>query len=287
MPEEPAPQAKPEEPSSQSPASRRLKSDAAQLLRELEAFKIDLAFLERREGQQDASSSWAIAAREHLSEVDLALAGKDVEGARRGLQRARRYAVLGFNQEELAARAQVLREEAARNSSWRTVAMQRLLAVSDDKLTAARVADAMGLRDDDAIDEKETGHRILRQIGGLLVMCILGAALTTSLPAAGLVQELAPAVLVAMMGAAISAAQVLSQRKRGSAVPNLNSVLLTVALGSAAGLAPAPLCDYVKTTLNLGPLPAWLPMVAALVLGYATQRFLVRFTVESRDLAIR
>src|SRR5262249_15342529 len=117
----------------------------------------------------------------------------------------------------------------------------------------------------------------------LVLMCLLGAALTVSLLVAGLLRENALALLVAMMGAAISAAPALWQRKRGSGPPNLFFMLLTVALSSVAGLAAAPLCAYLTATFNPGRQPAWLPIAIAFVLGYSTQRFLVRFAVESRD----
>jgi hypothetical protein len=254
------------------------------LLRELEGFKIELAYLERRSEPRD--ESWVIAAREHLSQAERALAAEEVESARRGLDRGRRYAVLGLSQEELAVRAQILREEAAKNSSWRAVAMQRLLAVSDEKLTAVRVADAMGLRDDDAMAEKQGGRSTVHHVEGLVLLCLLAAALIVALLAAGMAVERAPAALLGLVGAVVSAGQVLWQRKRNFSVPNVYSTLLTVAVGSVAGLAAAPLCNYLFATFNLGPQPALLRLAAALILGYATQRFLVRFTVESRDPAI-
>ncbi len=269
----------------QLPVSQAGTADDAELRRDVEAFKIELAYLERRRTQQE--EPWAIAAREHLGLVDCALAGKDWESVRSGLLRARRYTVLGLNQEELATRAQVLRDEAATNSSWRAAAIRRLLALSDDKLSAVRVAEAMGLRDEDAPDEKEPGRRILHPVQGLVLMCLLGAALTVSLLVAGLLRENALALLVAMMGAAISAAPALWRRKRDSGPPNLFFMLLTVALSSVAGLAAAPLCAYLAATFNPGRQPAWLSIAMAFVLGYATQRFLVRFAVESRDPTAR
>jgi 8-oxo-dGTP diphosphatase len=291
LPWQPAPAPKIETPLLPAPLvpSGALKGDDAQLARDVAAVRIELDYLVRRAEQQDASSapSWSIATLQHIVNAEQALAMADVEGARRDLHRAQRYAVLGLNQEELATRAQILRDEAAGNSSWRALAIQKLLTLSDDQLTAARLAEAMGLRDEDDVHEKHTDHRILHHIQGLVLMCIIGAALTLSLLVAGLLRGIAPAVFAAMMGAALSAVYVLSRRKRGASVPNPYSTLLTVALGAAAGMAANPICNYFTAIFNLKLQPAWLPLATALVLGYAAQRFLVRFTVESSAPSIR
>src|SRR5260370_15450308 len=101
----------------QNNPSREDKTTQARLSRELEAFRVELAFLERRSQQPD--KSWAAAASEHLNHGRDCLARDDIEGGLLSLQASRRYAVLGLNASELAARAQILREEARKISSWR------------------------------------------------------------------------------------------------------------------------------------------------------------------------
>jgi hypothetical protein len=262
------------------------------------AVKIELEYLVRRAAAQaDASSSsastsastssWAIATREHIANAEQALAVADVEGARRDLHRARRYVVFGLNPGELATRAQILRDEASGSTSWRALAIEKLLALSNDQLTAARLAEAMGLRDEDETNEKQKDHRILHHIQGLILMCVLGALVTLSLLIAGVARELSAAVFLALLGAALSAAMVLSRRRRGASVPNPYSTLLTVALGAATGLAAGPISDFFTAVFKLKLQPSWLPLAVALLLGCVTQLLLVRFTVEIRDSAVR
>jgi hypothetical protein len=80
---------------------------------------------------------------------------------------------------------------------------------------------------------------------------------------------------------------VLSRRRRGASIPNVYSTLLTVALGAAAGLAAGPLSDFLTAISKLKLQPAWLPLASALILGFVTQMFLTRFSVETRDTAVR
>jgi len=287
----PAPAPKTETPLLPPPLvpSGALKGDDAQLARDVAAVRIELDYLVRRAEQQDASSapSWSIATLQHIVNAEQALAIADVEGARRDLYRARRYIVFGLNQGELATRAQIVRDEAAGSSSWRAAAIKKSLSVPDDQLTASRLAEAMGLRDEDETSEKQKDHRILYHIQGLILMCVLGALVTLSLLVAGVARDITTALFLALVGAALSAALVLSRRRRGASVPNPYSTLLTVALGAAAGLAAGPLSDFFTAIFKLKLQPSWLPLAIALLLGCVMQLVLVRFTVEIRDSAVR
>src|SRR5262249_29168589 len=89
----------------------------ARLLREPEAFRVELGFLERR--NVGSENPWAAAAHEQLNNVQRCLESNDVEGGWFCLHAAQRYAVFGMNETELANRAYVLREEAMKISSWR------------------------------------------------------------------------------------------------------------------------------------------------------------------------
>jgi 8-oxo-dGTP diphosphatase len=288
---QPAPAPKIETPLLPAPLvpSGALKGDDAQLARDVAAVRIELDYLVRRAEQQDASSapSWSIATLQHIVNAEQALAIADVEGARRDLYRARRYVVFGLNQGELATRTQIVRDEAAGSGSWRAVAIKKLLSVPDDQLTPARLAEAMGLRDEDETHEKQEDHRILYHIQGLILMCVVGALVTLSLLMAGVARDTAAAVFLALIGAALSATLVLSRRRRGASVPNPYSTLLTVALGAATGLAAGPISDFFTAVFKLKLQPSWLPLAVALLFGCVTQLLLVRFTVEIRDSAVR
>ncbi|MGC2741663.1 MAG: NUDIX hydrolase, partial [Candidatus Angelobacter sp.] len=115
----------------------------SRLLRECEAFRVELGFLERRSSRPD--NFWAIAAHEQLNNVLRCLESDDIEGGWYGLHAAQRYAVFGMNQVELANRAHVLREESLKINSWRAEAVESLLSGRDDQLTAENVADAIAL----------------------------------------------------------------------------------------------------------------------------------------------
>ena len=119
----------------------------SRLLRECEAFRVELGFLERRSLRPD--NFWAIAAHEQLNNVLRCLESDDIEGGWHGLHAAQRYAVFGMNQVELANRAHILQEESLKINSWRAEAIEQLLSGPEDHLTAENVADAIALRNED------------------------------------------------------------------------------------------------------------------------------------------
>src|SRR6185437_16372332 len=123
----------------------------ARVLRESEAFRVELAFLERRSGQVD--KSWAAAAHDQLANVLRCLESNDIEGALFCLQAAQRFAVFSLNKTELITRAHILREEAQKIGPWRGDAMDSLLSVTDEDLSADRLADAMKLRDEESTNQ--------------------------------------------------------------------------------------------------------------------------------------
>src|SRR6201995_5069011 len=75
----------------------------SRLLRESEAFRVELGFLERRNAKSD--NAWAAAAHEQLNNVERSLQSNDIEGGWFSLHAAQRYAIYGMNQTELANRA--------------------------------------------------------------------------------------------------------------------------------------------------------------------------------------
>src|SRR5258708_6440187 len=115
----PTPKSSSLESSSPGSSSQRSSSEDnrahSRLLREAEAFRVELGFLERRNLRSD--NSWAAAAHEQLNNVQRCLESNDVEGGWFCLHAAQRYAVFGMNQTQLANRAYILPEEASQFSS--------------------------------------------------------------------------------------------------------------------------------------------------------------------------
>jgi 8-oxo-dGTP pyrophosphatase MutT (NUDIX family) len=97
----------------------------ARLLREFEAFRVELAFAEQRGARKEIA--WADAAKDQLRNVERYLSTRDIEGGWYCLHAARRLALFGLNDEEIKIRAQALREETQKLSSWRAQAISGLL----------------------------------------------------------------------------------------------------------------------------------------------------------------
>src|SRR5262245_16417883 len=146
----------------------------ARLVREAQAFRIELAFLERR--SQQSGKIWAQAATEQLDNATRSLENNDIEGGLLCLQAARRYSIFGLNSAELVTRAEVLREAAGTLPSWRAQAVRNLLAVPDEQLTAERMAEAMAIHDEEAVNQHYKTRLAGDQLRTLLMICGLGAA---------------------------------------------------------------------------------------------------------------
>jgi 8-oxo-dGTP pyrophosphatase MutT (NUDIX family) len=261
-----------------SPEERRLH---ARLSREVETFRVELAFLERRSQQPD--KSWITAASEHLNHSRSCLEKDDIEGGMQSLYAARRYSVLGLNLPEMAARAQVLREEARKISSWRSGAIQRLLALPDEKLTAARLADAMALRDEETIDQHYNGKVAGNRLRLLLIVCGAGVALLLALLLMnGLVRDLASVLLFGLLGASACAAQSLIHGRSESRAPNVYVMLAPVLLGALASLAGYAIHQYLVATLDPGRAHPNALFALAFLFGCLGQLLLARYTGQSR-----
>jgi 8-oxo-dGTP diphosphatase len=254
----------------------------ARLGQELEAFKVELAYLESRGPQAD--NSWRAAAKEHIVQVERCLDSYDVEGALAGLRSARRYAVMGLNSAELAARAQVLREQARKFSSWRAIAIQRLLAVAEDKLTPARVADAMGLRDEAATDQHVRARVVNDRLRLLSAACAAGAlVLLLSVPVTGLIHEFAPLAFFGMVGSSLAAVQMLIAAKGDGKLPNRFVLLALVATGATLALAANAIYQFAVEYFKLEQQYPAAVFILALFLGYAGERILAHFAGYSRE----
>jgi 8-oxo-dGTP diphosphatase len=265
-------------------SSREDQSAHARLSREVDAFRVELAFLERRSQQPDRS--WLAAASEHLRRSKGCLESNDIEGGLQSLQAARRYSLLGLSTAELAGRAQILREEARKITSWRAGAIQRLLAMPDDKLSAARVVDAMALRDEEIMEQQYTSRIADSRLRILLLTYGLGTAVLLLLMLMLLIQGwpdvVASVLLFGLLGSTACAAQSLIHGHSESRTPNVYAMLATVLLGSAASLAGFAIHQYLVSALDAGQPHSYALFTLAFLFGCLGQRALARFTGSSR-----
>ncbi|HEX4606162.1 MAG TPA: NUDIX hydrolase, partial [Candidatus Angelobacter sp.] len=244
------------------------------LLRECEAYRVELGFLERR--SQRAENFWATAAHEQLDNVQRYLESDDVDGGWFGLHAAKRYAVFGMNQTELANRAHVLRDEALKISSWRGEAIENLLAVSDDRLTAELVADAVSLRNEDFSNQAHKARLMENQLRILLIICGLAAvALSPFMLLKGRIPMVAAVVFFGLLGSTFCAAQSLIMGRNDSRIDNLFTTLTPVAFGAVAGLAGYAMYEYMAVlTFPTGERHTSAVLAIAFLCGCLGQRLL-------------
>jgi 8-oxo-dGTP diphosphatase len=246
----------------------------SRLLRECEAFRVELGFLERRSARPD--NFWAVAAHEQLNNVLRCLESDDIEGGWFGLHAAQRYAVFGMNQTELANRAHVLREESLKIDSWRADAMENLLAGSDDRLTAENVADAIALRNEDfshqQFNTRITGDRLR------LLLMICGVAAVAAAPftfLSGRIPMVAAVLFFGLLGSAICSAQSLIAARSASGVSNLFITLTPVLFGALAGLGGYAIYEYMPSiSFHSGERHISAVMALAFLFGCLGQRVL-------------
>lgn len=253
----------------------------ARVLRESEAFRVELGFLERRSGQADRS--WAAAAHDQLGNVVKCLDSNDIEGALFCLHAARRFAVYGLNKNELVTRARILREEARKIASWRGEAMEDLLAASDGDISADQLADAMKLRDEDSTNQYYRNRlagdylRIVLTICAAGVICLLPLMLLS-----GTIRMVGPVLLFGLLGSSFSASQALMKGKTDSFIPNVFVLLTPVLFGAVAGLGGLAVHEYLAGLLNFTG-PHWGALLGmAFLFGMLCQRVLARLAVPKR-----
>src|SRR6266853_397426 len=276
----PTPKSSSLESSSPGSSSQRSSSEDnrahSRLLREAEAFRVELGFLERRNLRSD--NSWAAAAHEQLNSVQRCLESNDVEGGWFCLHAAQRYAVFGMNQTELANRAYILREEASKISSWRGEAIDNLLAISDDRLTAECVADAMYLRNEDSTNQYYKTRVTGDQLRTLLIVCALAAvALAPFVLLSGRVLMVAAVLFFGLLGAAFCSAQSLILGRNESRIPNQFVTLTPVLFGAISGLAGYAIYEYMAfLTFHTGERQTRAIMAISFLFGCLGQRLLAR-----------
>lgn len=284
----PRPLSQPQSPLQASETATRRKKGSiedervhARVLRESEAFRVELSFLERRSTQSD--KSWAAAAHDQLGSAMRCLDSNDIEGALFCLHAAQRFAVFGLNKSELITRAHVLREEAQKISSWRGDAMECLVAADEDALTAERLAQAMKLRDDESTNQYYQNRLAGDHLRILLIIC--GLAVVAMFPfmlLSGGARLLGPALLFGLLGSSFSAAQSLMRSKSESMIPNLIVMLTPVLFGSVAGLAGFAIHEHLAVLLDFQQ-PHWGALLGvSFLFGILGERVLARFAVQKR-----
>ena len=250
----------------------------SRLLRECEAFRIELSFLERRNPRAD--NHWAAAAHEQLNNVLRCLESDDIEGGWFGLHAAQRYAVFGMNQIELANRAHVLREEALKINSWRGEAMEGLLSMSDDLLTAENVADVIALRNEDASSQYNRIRITGEQLRTLLMICGLAAvAMSPFLFLSGRIPIVAAVLFFGLLGSTVCSAQSLILGRNESRPANLFITLTPVFFGAVAGLLGYAVYEYMPLlTFHSGERHISAVMGLAFLFGCLGQRLLAHIS---------
>ncbi len=246
----------------------------SRLLRECEAFRVELGFLERRSSRPD--NFWAVAAHEQLNNVLRCLESDDIEGGWYGLHAAQRYAVFGMNQIELANRAHVLREESLKINSWRAEAMESLLSAPEDHLSAENVADAIALRNEDFSHQHFNAAIIGDRLRVLLIICALAAVAAAPfifLP--GRTPMVAAVLFFGLLGSAVCSAQSLIAGRSQAAASNLFITLTPVLFGALAGLGGYAVYEYMPSiTFHSGDRHISAVMALAFLFGCLGQRLL-------------
>jgi 8-oxo-dGTP diphosphatase len=250
----------------------------SRLLRECEAFRVELSFLERRNSRAD--NYWAAAAHEQLNNVLRCLESDDIEGGWFGLHAAHRYAVFGMNQIELANRAHVLREEALKINSWRGEAMESLLSMSADQLTTENVADAIALRNEDASSQYNRSRITGDQLRVLLMICGLAAvAMSPFLFLSGRIPIVAAVLFFGLLGSTVCSAQSLILGRNESRPANLFITLTPVLFGALAGLLGYAVYEYMPLlTFHSGERHISAAMGLAFLFGCLGQRLLAHIS---------
>ncbi|HEY1527133.1 MAG TPA: NUDIX hydrolase [Candidatus Angelobacter sp.] len=246
----------------------------SRLLRECEAFRVELGFLERRSTRAD--NFWAVAAHEQLNNVLRCLESDDIEGGWFGLHAAQRYAVFGMNQVELANRAHILREEALKINSWRAEAMENLLSPADGRLTAESVADAIALRNEDFSLQHHKTRILGDRLRVLLMICGLAAiAAAPFMLLTGRIPIVAAVLFFGLLGSTFCSAQSLIMGRNDSRSSNLFITVTPVFFGAIAGLLGYAVYEYMPSlTFHSGERHISAVMGLAFLFGCLGQRLL-------------
>lgn len=271
-------------PAQQLPATSTQKYSAedrhaySRLMREAEAFRVELGFLERRNSYAD--NAWATAAHEQLSNVQRCLESNDIEDGWFCLYAAQRYAVFGMNQSELANQAYMLREEVARVASWRGNAIDHLLAVSYEQLTPERVADAMALRNADSIYQSYRTQATGDQLRILVVVCGLAAiSLVPFMFLYRYIPMIAAVLFFGLLGATFCSVQSLIRGRNESVTHNSLVTLTPVLFGAVCGMAGYALYEYMAVlTFHSGERHTSAIMAVSFLFGCLGQRLLARIS---------
>jgi 8-oxo-dGTP diphosphatase len=253
----------------------------ARLIHEAQALRVQLQLLEQRGQRPDMP--WALAANRQLEMVTRCLETHDLEGGLTCLQAARRYAVFGLTGLELAARAQTLRQDAARLPGWQAQAVVSLLALPDEQISPECVAEAMAVGDACAVEHYYGASLAGDQLPILLLVCVASAiALLPWTLLNGPIRMMAPTLLFGLLGSSFSAAHSLLKGRIEARNANLFVLLTPVFFGAIAGLGGYVIYELAVSVLKLGT-----PLVGAMLAvsflgGCVAQRLLEKPSTENR-----
>jgi 8-oxo-dGTP diphosphatase len=262
----------------------------ARLLREFEVFRVELAFLEHRGCPKE--TDWVAATYDQLGNVERYLEDEDIEGGWLSLHAARRNMVFGLSKTELAIQAAILREETAKVSSWRGKVMKNILSVTDDRLAADRVKEAMALRDEYAANQYHKIWLMGDQLGVLLKIRGLAVPLLVplivffsrhsegSLPPWGY-QTVMSVLFFGLLGATFSVAQsLINDTNEARIVERVANHFVTIArafFGGVAGLAGYAFLESKVIHISLGTDDSTGGALAfAFLFGYTGERLVAR-----------
>jgi hypothetical protein len=211
--------------------------------------------------------------------VARSLESKDIEGGLFCLHAAQRYAIYGLNKSELITRAYILREEALKISSWRGEAMESLLSVPDDDLSAERVVDAMALRDEERTNQYYKMRVVGDHLRTLLILSSLAViALLPFVLLKGPARMVALSLLFGLLGACFAAVHWLLRGKSDSRLPDSLVMLTPVILGGVAGMAGHSIYEYLVWAFNITTPHLGGDLGLAFLSGMLCQRMLERLT---------
>jgi 8-oxo-dGTP pyrophosphatase MutT (NUDIX family) len=262
----------------------------ARLSREFEVFRVELAFLEHRSGANE--TDWITATRNQLGNVKRYIEDEDLEGGWLSLHAARRNMVFGLSRTELAIQAAILLEETGKVSSWRGKVMKNILAVTDDRLAADHVREAMALRDEYAANQYHKiwlmgdQLRVLLKICGLAVPLLLPLVVFCSRHSEGSLppwgyQMVTAVLFFGLLGAAFSVAQsLIKDTNEGRILERVANHFVTIArtfFGGAAGLAGYAFLESKVLHITFGTDNSTGGALAiAFLFGYTGERLVAR-----------
>jgi hypothetical protein len=265
----------------------------ARLLREMESFNVELSVLE----QQNNSSNfpWAAAAHDQMKSAEKYLSDRDIEGGWFCLHAAKRHAVFGFSDEEVAIRSSILRKEGDKLLGWRREALLELLSGNEVEKSRDRLVQAMAIKDEASADQYHKIWLLGDQLGVLVIVSFASSVLyCISLlflkfmrvsPDWGWQEwgfrRVSVVLLFGLLGAAFSATQAIFQLPETMRIPErVQNRLVTIArvlFGSVGGIAGYAFYQSKVLQLSFGsPGALGAELALGFIFGYGGERLIAK-----------